>query len=91
MVGDNLTLCGREWKAFLDDSKYRDVLILHFIREEEDYYYVTAYNEEGYECNGYDLVLESYRERRCCRALEQVFQSPVNSKLYSVEYIYIIL
>ena len=56
----HVTLYSKGWKDFLADSKYTNVLTFHFIREEEDYYYVTAYNDDGYECNGYNLA-EAYR------------------------------
>ena len=71
-----------EWRKFLDDSKYINMATLHFIRHEEDCYYVTAYNNSGYEMSGYNLALTGYRQRRCLLTLEHLNASPVRELLY---------
>lgn len=76
-VGKCFKLYEREWRTFLDDSKYVNMRTLHFIRDSEDCYYLTAYNQFGYEMNGYNLALVGYRQRRCLLTLEQLESSPV--------------
>lgn len=80
MVKGQLTLHSQEWRDFLDDSTYINVATFHFIRQEEDCYYVTAYNDAGHECNGYNLTLVGYRQRRCLILVEDLHQSPVRNK-----------
>nr|GEV65438.1 DNA-binding pseudobarrel domain-containing protein [Tanacetum cinerariifolium] len=53
---NNYALFSHEWQEFLRDSKYVMVSFLHFIRQVQDEYYVTAYQNAGGECNGYDLA-----------------------------------
>ena len=77
IVRGNLTLYSHEWKHFLEDSNYRNIAMFHFIREEQDLYYVTAYNIAGYECNGYNLADVGYRQRRCMITLEEIAEGPV--------------
>ena len=76
--GKLFKLYSDEWRDFLHDSRYQNVATFHFIREEEDCYYVTAYDNAGYECNGYDLALVGYRQRRCLVMLEHLQESPVS-------------
>ena len=91
MVGGNrLKLYDMEWRKFLDDSKYRNVATFHFIREEEDSYYVTAYNNAGAELNGYNLNLVGYRQRRWLATLEHLESSPVIPKTYKLHCIRIL-
>ena len=75
--GNRLKMFEAEWRGFLHDSKYKNVAMFHFIRQEEDYYYVTAYNNEGYECNGSNLAEVGYRQRRWLVTLEHIQESPV--------------
>ena len=82
MVRGHVTLYSHEWQAFWDDSKYEDVATLHFIREEEDYYYVTGYNHQGYECNGYHVLFEGHKQRRCLVTKEEGAQPMVIPNLY---------
>ena len=77
MVAGRLALYSHEWKKFLEDSGYRNIHMFHFIREEQDLYYVTAYNRSGYECNGYNLATVGYRQRRCMLTLEHIKEAPV--------------
>ena len=77
MVAGDIVLYSHEWKDFLTDSRYNNAATLHFVREEEDCYYVTGYYDEGHECNGYELALVGYRQRRCLVSVEQPQQSPV--------------
>ncbi|GJY25312.1 hypothetical protein Tco_0400038 [Tanacetum coccineum] len=58
------------------DSQQR-VSALHFIREGEDEYYVTAYHNGGIECNGYDLVRVGYRQRRCLVTMGDMKESSI--------------
>lgn len=72
---------GEEWEQFLKDSRYTNVEMLHFIREEEDTYYVTAYNDAGIECGGYDRRSIGRRQMRCLVTMgENVEHSPVSVK-----------
>lgn len=75
--GNRLKLYDIEWHKFLDDSKYRHVTTFHFIREEEDSYYVTAYDNSGSELNGYNLDVVGYRQCRWMATLEHLEESPV--------------
>ena len=77
MVAGHLTLYSSEWKAFLEDSKYVNVSTFHFIRQEQDCYYVTGYNDAGHECNGYLLTLVGNRQRRCLVTLNNMDEYPV--------------
>ena len=81
MVDGNLTLYSHEWKEFLDDSGYRNIYMLHFIREEPDLYYVTAYNKMGFECNGYNFADVGDRQQRCMLTLEDRKKAPVTANL----------
>ena len=77
-VGNCFKLYQAEWRAFLDDSKYANMATLHFIRLEEDCYYITAYDINGYEMSGYNLNLAGYRQRRWLITLDQLQSSPVS-------------
>ena len=83
--GKCLKLYEAEWRGFLDDSKYTDVSIFHFIRQEDDTYYVTAYNNDGHELNGYNLAMVGYRQRRFLGTLEQLDESLVISLLVKMK------
>ena len=74
-----------EWRGFLDDSKYTDVSIFHFIRQEADTYHVTTYNNDGHELNGYNLAMVGYRQRRFLGTLEQLDESLVISLLVKMK------
>ena len=78
VTGKRLKLYSDEWRGFLSDSRYTNVATFHFIREEEDCYYVTAYDNAGYECNGYNLAEVGYRQRRCLVTLGHLQESPVS-------------
>ena len=72
---------GDEWAMFLKGSRYTNVQMLHFIREEEDTYYVTAYDDAGFECGGYDRRKIGARQMRCLVTMGQdVGHSPVSLK-----------
>ncbi|PWA44959.1 eukaryotic aspartyl protease family protein [Artemisia annua] len=77
----HLTLYSHEWKTFLDESGYMNFSMLHFIREEPDLYYVTAYNDYGFECNGYNDVGD--RQQRCMLTLDSIkdADAPARSSL----------
>ena len=82
-VAGHFALYSSEWRDFLDNSKYVNVATFQFIREEQDCYYVTGYNDAGYECNGYDLALVGYRQRRCLFTLDDPEQPAVRHKCRS--------
>ena len=77
MSAGQLTLYSHEWKKFLEDSGYRNIHMFHFVREEQDLYYVTAYNTSGFECNGYNLAEVGYRQIRCLLTVEHRTDAPV--------------
>ena len=77
MCAGQLTLYSHEWKKFLEDSGYRNIHMFHFVREEQDLYYVTAYNNYGFECNGYNLADVGYRQIRCLLTVEHRALAPV--------------
>ena len=56
---------GEEWAKFVKDSRYTNVDVLHFILQEEDTYYVTAYDDSGVECGGYNRTEIGRRQMRC--------------------------
>lgn len=80
LVRGRITLQGSEWQAFIDQSQYINVATFHFIRQEEDCYYVTGYNDAGHECPGYDLALLGYRQRRCLVTLDEYPAQPLVRK-----------
>ena len=55
IVGSEVQLYGDEWIKFVEDNVPASVKILHFIKEGEDTFYVTGYNENGSEGSGYDV------------------------------------
>ncbi|GJS46192.1 hypothetical protein Tco_0596313 [Tanacetum coccineum] len=56
--------------------KYVRVNTLHFIRAAPDEYYVKAYHNNRSECNGYNLDLLGYRQRRTLVTLTSMEESP---------------
>lgn len=89
MIAGRLTLYSHEWKKFLEDSGYRNIHMLHFIRQEQDLYYVTAYNRSGFECNGYNMPEVGYRQPRCLLTLEEKNIGPVIPNLEPLHNLYI--
>ncbi|GKC09198.1 hypothetical protein Tco_1000808 [Tanacetum coccineum] len=65
------------YTAFITDSRYVRVNIFHFIRAATDEYYVTVYHNDGSECNGYDLDLVGFRQRRCLLTAANLEESPI--------------
>ena len=79
---NNFRLYGEEWEAFVKDSSYTNVAALHFIQEEADTYYVTAYGEDGSECGGYNRTEIGARQMRCLATIQNDLGiSPVSAKL----------
>lgn len=71
-------MIGQEWSQFVKDSRYMNVETLHFIREEENTYYVTAYDNAGWECGGYNRTEIGDRQMRCLVTIgEDLERSPV--------------
>lgn len=73
--GNLYALFSDEWKQFVDESRYRNVAMLHFIRQGEDMYYVTAYDNAGAEVGGYKNADVGTRKRRCFGMLGRLDQS----------------
>lgn len=70
MSRNNFRLYGEEWETFVKDSTYTNVAALHFIKEEADTYYVTAYGEDGSECGGYNRMEIGSRQMRCLATIQ---------------------
>ena len=58
-------MMGEEWSGFVKDSRYMNADTFHFIREEGNTYYVTAYDTAGWECGGYNRSEIGDRQMRC--------------------------
>ncbi|GJT43115.1 hypothetical protein Tco_0951830, partial [Tanacetum coccineum] len=74
---NNYALFSNEWKEFLHESKYIRVSTFYFIHQGVDEYYVTAYHNGGFECNGYDLVRVGNKQKRCLVTMGDMKESPV--------------
>ena len=76
---------GVSWKRFVEDSKYKNVATLHFIREEENTFYVTAYDIDGAECGGYKLSDVGNRVVRCfCKLGDDLQHSTVSVIMFNI-------
>jgi hypothetical protein len=51
-------LSGLGWRRFIDESGYMNIRTLHFIKEGDDTFYVTAYEEDGGESGGMQLYIQ---------------------------------
>ena len=79
MSPNNFRMKGEEWETFVKDSSYTNVAALHFIKEEADTYYVTAYGEDGSECGGYNRTDIGPRQMRCMATIDNdLATSPVS-------------
>ena len=71
---------GEEWAEFVKTSMYTNVNILHFMSLEEDTYYVTGYDDDGFECGGYHPATIGSRPKRCFLYMDDnLGRSPVSS------------
>ena len=66
---------------------YRNVGFLHFILQEKDTYYVTAYDDVGSECGGYNRREIGPRKMRCFVTMgENLEHSPVS--VYTITFLW---
>ena len=81
---------GAEWAEFVKDSRYTNVDVLHFILQEEDTYYVTAYDDGVSECGGYNHSEIGRRQMRCFVTMGAIIEhSPVS--VYDMNFFYTLL
>lgn len=58
-------LCDIEWREFVDANVPSQTETVHFIKQGADDYYVTVYDRDGAECEGYDRRTVGPRLLRC--------------------------
>ncbi|GJX19167.1 hypothetical protein Tco_0221844 [Tanacetum coccineum] len=56
-VENKLHLLGDEWENFARDNLNSSVRTLHFVNEGDDTFYITGYNRDGIEWQGYDQLV----------------------------------
>nr|GEW22794.1 transposase, MuDR, MULE transposase domain protein [Tanacetum cinerariifolium] len=56
-VENKLHLLGDEWENFAKDNLNSSVRTLHFVNEGDDIFYVTGFNRDGIEWQGYDQLV----------------------------------
>ena len=64
-IDESWVLYDSQWLDFVKNNVPADATDMHFIKQGDDSYYVTVYNEDGDECFGYDKKLVGPRLTRC--------------------------
>ncbi|GJR57256.1 hypothetical protein Tco_1499418 [Tanacetum coccineum] len=57
LVENKLHLLGDEWENFARDNLNSSVRTLHFVKEGDDTFYITRFNRDGIEWQGYDQLV----------------------------------
>ena len=55
--GGTTELRGEKWKNFCSAYIPNDAYLLHFVQEGDDSFYVTSYDDLGYESGGYEGII----------------------------------
>ncbi|GJU29074.1 hypothetical protein Tco_1172663 [Tanacetum coccineum] len=64
-VGNKLHLHGDEWENFTRDNLNSSVRTLHFVKEADDTFYITGYNHDGIEWQGYEELAKGNIAVKC--------------------------